>query len=198
LTSRSIDLEFANVEKDEQAMTKVGKREDIIQMLLRYLDTDTLLVFSPEKEYEGGLRKAQEELYRPVIANVENLLQSPLSYLDSDRDGLRGNRQSEETREKARQWINQLSYWELVALEKTTLTTKSLICGILLICSKTSKGLQHQDLQLTLEEIAHLASLEIVYQTERWGEVEDTHDVDFQDLRRNINSAALLCFEERE
>ena len=197
LTSRAIDLKFANEQNDEQAITKVGKRSDIIEMLLRYLDTDTLLVFSPAKEYEGTLRKAQEDLYRPVIKSVEGLLGGQLSYLDSDRDGLRGNRQSDETRAKAREWLNALSYWDLVAFEKVTLTTKSFICGVLVVCSKSSHGLSHPQLNISLEEIAHLASLEIVYQTERWGEVEDTHDVDYQDLRRNINSAAMLCYEER-
>lgn len=197
LASRAIDLEFANETKDPEAITKVGKREDIIEMLLRYLDTDTVLVFSPEAEYEGTLRKAQEDLYRPVIANIEKFFNTSLTYLDSDRDGLRGNRQSDETKEKARAWMSQLSYWDLVALEKTTLTTKSLICGIILLLSKTPRGVSYPELNLKLEEIAHMASLEIVYQTDRWGEVEDTHDVDYQDLRRNVNSAALLCFEER-
>lgn len=191
LISRVIDLETATKNNNEEELLKVGKKSDIIDQLLRYLDTDTLLIFSPRAEYEGGLRNAQEELYRPVIAKVEELLGAKLSFLDSDTDGLRGNKQPLETSLAAREFLHDLSYYDLVALEKVTLTAKSLICGILTV---QSKSLKTSDVDM--EEIAKLATLEIIYQTERWGEVEDTHDVDYQDIRRHINSCGILAFQE--
>ncbi|KAH3683968.1 hypothetical protein WICPIJ_005043 [Wickerhamomyces pijperi] len=191
LISRVIDLETATKNANEEDLLKVGKKSDIIDQLLRYLDTDTLLIFSPKAEYEGGLRKAQEELYRPVIAQIEELLGSKLTFLDSDVDGLRGNRQPLETSLAAREFLHTLSYYDLVAVEKVTLTAKSLICGLLTV---QNKSLKTSDIEL--EEIAKLATLEIIYQTERWGEVEDTHDVDYQDIRRHINSCGILAFQE--
>lgn len=194
LTSRVIDLMASS--KDAEVAQKIGTKESIITDLLRYLDTDTLLVFSPKSEYEGTLRKAQEEIYRPIIKEIEDLLDVKLTYLDSDLDGLRGNSQTIETKEKVTKFLNELNYFDLVALEKVTLSAKSLICGLLTVLSKSN---QFKDIEVNkeLEEIAKAATLEVIYQTERWGEVEDTHDVDYQDIRRNINSAAILSFEER-
>jgi ATP synthase F1 complex assembly factor 2 len=195
LSSRVIDLLQSS--SDPEAAAKVGSRDTIIQDLLRYLDTDTLLVFSPKAEYEGALRQAQEDLYRPIIAEVEKFFDVKLTYLDSDRDGLRGNSQTPETREKVAEFLNSLNYYDLVALEKVTLTAKSLICGLLTVVTK-SKDFNHTELEKPLEVIAKAATLEIIYQTEKWGEVEDTHDVDYQDIRRSISSAAILAFEEKE
>lgn len=192
LASRVIDLEHADKTQDLESQAKVGRREDIVEDLLRYLDTDTLLVFAPKSEYEGKLRIAQEELYRPVISKIENLLGDDvkLTWLDTEV-GLTGNKQDEKVRELARQFLLSLDHWDLVALEKVTLSAKSLICGILVLKAKS----QGEEI-LNLEEIAKCATLEIVFQTEKWGEVEDTHDVDYQDIRRGIASAAILSFRE--
>ncbi len=43
-----------------------------------------------------------------------------------------------------------------------------------------------------VEEAARLASIEVDWQTRRWGEVEDTHDVEKVDLRRQLGSVVLL------
>jgi len=54
-----------------------------------------------------------------------------------------------------------------------------------------------------VEGIAHLASLEVRWQTQMWGEVEDSnylvqarlmiaHDVDYADIRRQLGSAITL------
>jgi ATP synthase F1 complex assembly factor 2 len=34
--------------------------------------------------------------------------------------------------------------------------------------------------------------LEVLHQTEQWGEVEDTHDVDNADIRRQLGTVVLL------
>jgi ATP synthase F1 complex assembly factor 2 len=43
-----------------------------------------------------------------------------------------------------------------------------------------------------IEEAAEASSLEVRWQTGQWGEVEDTHDVEKEDLRRQLGSAILL------
>lgn len=42
-----------------------------------------------------------------------------------------------------------------------------------------------------IEEACEACSLEVRWQTGRWGEVEDTHDVEREDLRRQFGSVVL-------
>lgn len=205
LVSRCIDLEVANKpDADPELISKIGgDRERIIKDLLRYLDTDTLLVFSPSDEFEGALRKAQDEFYLPVISAVESYLTKfsksgepvKLQILDADIHGLRGNAQAEATRQAAEAYLNTLSMWDLAVFEKTVLTCKSFICGVLLLLNKAESGVTAPGLKYSMEDIARAATLETIYQIERWGEVEDTHDVDKRDIRRNINAAAIVAFK---
>jgi ATP synthase mitochondrial F1 complex assembly factor 2 len=48
-----------------------------------------------------------------------------------------------------------------------------------------------------IEEAAQACSVEVAWQTSRWGEVEDTHDVEREDLRRQLGSVLLLVCGER-
>lgn len=205
LVSRCIDLEMTNKPgADPELVAKIGgNREKLTQDLLRYLDTDTLLVFSPAKEYEGALRKAQNEMYIPFIAGVEKFLTKfstdgkpvKLQILDADLHGLRGNAQKEETARAAKAYLDSLSLWDLAIFEKTVLTTKSFICGLLLLLNKSGNVTDIPELKCSMEDIARAATLETIYQVERWGEVEDTHDVDKRDVRRNIHAAAIVAYE---
>ncbi|QLQ77944.1 hypothetical protein HG537_0A01910 [Torulaspora globosa] len=202
LVSRCIDLEIVNRPGgDLESKAKIGgDRERISQDLLRYLDTDTLLVFCSKSEYEGALRKAQDQVYLPIINSVERFLSSysgsavKFRVLDADTDGLRGNQQLEATRDAAKKYLDTLSLWDLAVFEKTVLTTKSFICGVLLLQNKSLTDCQ-EGLKSSMESIAQAATLEIIYQTERWGEVEDTHDVDKRDVRRNIHAAAIVAYK---
>jgi len=194
LISRVIDLENSDRNNDLESMAKVGFKKDIVEDLLKYLDTDTLLIFNPQNEYEGKLRNSQESLYRPIISKFEKKFNNiKLNWLDTEI-GLKGNSQSEKTHNIVRSYMLNLNYYDLVALEKITLTTKSLICGIMVLENNNIKN----ESIIELEEIAKCATLEVFYQTEKWGEVEDTHDVDYQDIRRNITSAAILAFQEEK
>ena len=155
-------------------------------------------MFSPAKEFEGALREEQDKLYLPIIKKIEEFLgqysssdkQLTLQILDADVHGLRGNVQSQEVKDAAMNYMDSLSPWDLAVFEKTVLTTKSFICGILLMESMTKKS-THKELVKSLDEIIRLATLETIFQVERWGEVEDTHDVDKRDIHRKISSAAI-------
>ncbi|ODV61486.1 ATP synthase complex assembly protein ATP12 [Ascoidea rubescens DSM 1968] len=210
IVSRAVDLLKSESENNKEDQAKIGRRIDIANDLLRYLDTDTLLVFSPSEEFEGGLRKEQEETYRPLIESMEELFANysqnqnagpiKLNYLDVEKDGLRGNQQSEETRQAVLNFLDDLNIWEFVALEKATLLSKSFLCGVAVLRLmnndqfKNLKQPLHKKVHYTIEQIARCATLETVYQTDRWGEVEDTHDVDKVDIVRNLSSAALVAF----
>ena len=54
-----------------------------------------------------------------------------MKYLDCETDGLRGNKQDETTQLVVLDWLNQLPIYDLIALEKTILTTKSFYVELL-------------------------------------------------------------------
>ncbi|CAI1506844.1 hypothetical protein SEUBUCD646_0J00400 [Saccharomyces eubayanus] len=206
LVSRCIDLEMTNKPGcDPQLVAKIGGNSDVIKdQLLRYLDTDTLLVFSPTSEFEGKLRAAQNELYLPLIKGTEEFLSKfssqhddiHLQVLDADIHGLRGNQQPNVVRDAAMNYMNSLSPWDLAILEKTVLTTKSFICGVLLMENKKISDNLLPGLKTDMEKIVRAATLETIFQIERWGEVEDTHDVDKRDIKRKIHTAAIAAFKQ--
>lgn len=178
LAARAVDLSA-----ELQPVHGDPVREDIVDALLPYLDTDTLLVFAPLKDCEGTLRPAQEEVYRPIISAAEAFWGPGviLSWLDTEIC-IAGNTQSEETKKIVGDWIRGLDTWHLVALERATMTAKSLISGMNIATRK-----------MCVEDVAVACTLETIHQTQVWGEVEDTHDVDFHDMRRSLGSAYLLA-----
>ncbi|ODV77430.1 ATP12-domain-containing protein [Suhomyces tanzawaensis NRRL Y-17324] len=223
IVSRAIDLQMINENNDqvtEETIVKVGNLEDVKVNMLRYLDTDTCLIFAPKSEYEGRFRARQDELYLPLIAEYEdffthyarknNLLPDPcskitLEYLDTEVDGLRGNKQTLLTQNVVFHWLGQIPVADLVALEKAILTTKSFLCGVSLLRSHSTdpevidnvyqinKSSPDSHFFTTVDDLVELGNLEIIFQTARWGEVDDTHDVDKEDWLRNLTSAAILC-----
>lgn len=223
VAARSIDL--IHITKsgnaNEEQIAKIGNLEDIKLNLLRYLDTDTCLIFATKEEYSSKLRKRQQELYFPLIEEYNdfftayakskgNLLPSDnykveLAYLDCETDGLRGNKQEITIQNIVLDWLNTLPIYDLIALEKSILTSKSFLCGVSLLRSNCSDPKRMKEVYQhnknspdeyffrSIEEIIELGNLETIFQTEEWGEVEDTHDVDKVDWIRNLTSAALLC-----
>jgi ATP synthase F1 complex assembly factor 2 len=98
-----------------------------------------------------------------------------------------------------RTWVAALPAWELAALERGVLAAKSLLVAARLVVewSPLFKGLREAEGErFGVEEAARVASLEVAWQIERWGEVEDTHDVDREDLKRQLGSVVLLVHEE--
>jgi len=91
------------------------------------------------------------------------------------------NSQPEATKTKFDQLLQSFDAWEMAAMERAVYTTKSFIVALALVKR-----------HLTAEQAAETAHVEVNSQIERWGEVEDTHDVDYQDARRQLGSAACL------
>ncbi|GEQ68504.1 hypothetical protein JCM33374_g2172 [Metschnikowia sp. JCM 33374] len=222
MVSRAVDLcHVHQAEKvDLNLVSKIGDLQDIKSNMLRYLDTDTCLIFTTEDDNEGRLRKRQHELYRPLISEYESfftefgrkhrLLPSndhtvKLEYLDCETDGLRGNGQTVATQTVVMSWLDKLPIYDLVALEKAILSSKSFLCGASILRSnatdptavaelyQVNKSSPETHFRKTVDEIVEMGNLETIFQTAEWGEVEDTHDVDNADWIRNLSSAALVC-----
>ncbi|KAF8959080.1 hypothetical protein BDZ97DRAFT_1839776 [Flammula alnicola] len=90
-------------------------------------------------------------------------------------------RQPQETQEKLAKVMESFDSWEMAAMERATYASKSLFIALALVKK-----------HLTVEQASLAASVEVNSQIERWGEVEDTHDVDYHDIRRQLGSAACI------
>lgn len=88
-----------------------------------------------------------------------------------------------------------LPAWELVGLERAALAGKSLCVAARLVGEWSeylrAKGEGRAGARFGVEEACEACSLEVRWQTGRWGEVEDTHDVEREDLRRQFGSVVL-------
>ena len=92
-----------------------------------------------------------------------------------------------------------LPAWELVGLERAVLAGKSLCVAARLVgewseyLNGGGRGEERERGGLFgVEEACEACSLEVRWQTGRWGEVEDTHDVEREDLRRQFGSVVLV------
>lgn len=87
-----------------------------------------------------------------------------------------------------------LPAWELVGLERAVLAGKSLCVGARIVCewSEEMRQLNEGEKRFGGEEAAEACSLEVRWQTGRWGEVEDSHDVEREDLGRQFGSVVLI------
>lgn len=223
MASRAVDLinVFQSGGKPDPDMAmKIGDLQDIKVNMLRYLDTDTCLIFTTHDEYAGKLREKQEELYRPLIAEHNDLFTAfarkngflpsddyvvELETLDCETQGLRGNSQLVVNQGIVLSWLDRLPIFDLVALEKAILTSKSFLCGVSVLRSNSvdpllarevyqvNKASPEEYFSKPVEEIRNLGDLETIFQTGEWGQVEDTHDVDEVDWVRNLAAAALVC-----
>ncbi|KAI2615050.1 ATP12-domain-containing protein [Hypoxylon sp. NC1633] len=192
-----------------EAETEESLRTGIARMLMRYLDTDSLLCWAPppaahDAPAEGAetLRDRQRQATEHVLAFLTSRVW-PGVVIEPvlDGDGIMPRPHPEVTRQIVQGWIMGLSPWELAGLERGALAGKGLLGAVRLLV-EWSEGFVGAgvadavpgDLQdrFGVEEAARLASIEVDWQTRRWGEVEDTHDVEKEDLRRQLGSVVLL------
>jgi len=218
IASRAQTLALEGNESEHVASSGKGIRYDIVNTLLRYLDTDTLLCWAPpssssssedhDSSQQGGLRDLQIRVAKPILSYLTERVWPGVELNPTLDDGsILPKSQPAATRAVIKGWMSELPAWELVGLERAVLAGKSLCVAARLICEwtehlKLSTGsppsvLEEQDGQsrrerFGIEHAAEACSLEVRWQTGRWGEVEDTHDVEKEDLRRQFGSAILV------
>jgi ATP synthase F1 complex assembly factor 2 len=208
LACRAVDIALDDVATPD-GMGKI--RQGITKTLMRYLDTDSLLCLAPPPDPNNpilessnlndqgeSLRTVQERVTVETIAwltthvwpgvEIEPVL---------DGESIFPKQQKEGVREVIQGWVAGLDSWELAGLERATLASKSLLTGARLVVewSEGAAGVGKRVAgarKFGVEEAARAASLEVDWQTGRWGEVEDTHDVEKEDLRRQLGSVVLL------
>ncbi|KAL2009294.1 hypothetical protein VTN00DRAFT_7488 [Thermoascus crustaceus] len=193
----------------EDAQGQITTRDEILRTVMRYLDTDTLLCWVPEKEAEpteegGQGRETLRELQMRVAQEIIGFLTTAVwpgieikPVLNSD--SIMPVSQPQATKDVIRGWVSGLHAYDLAALERGVLAGKSLLVAVRLLVewSENFRHLQRPgQKRFGIEEAAHASSLEVTWQTDMWGEVEDTHDVDKEDLRRQLGSVVLLVSGE--
>lgn len=204
LTSRAFDIEAAD---QRFGPSDSAVRQGIVTMAMRYLGTDTLLCWAPEKNlhdpYErqtGGkpLRQRQREVAEPIIAFMTTHIFPGVEIVPIlGEDSIIPASQPDMTREVVRGWVAGLPAYELAGLERAVLATKSLLVAARLVVEWSAEFAHLRkdgiaDDRFDIEKAAEAANLEVLHQTEQWGEVEDTHDVDKEDIRRQLGSVVLL------
>ncbi|OAP64062.1 ATP synthase mitochondrial F1 complex assembly factor 2 [Fonsecaea erecta] len=198
------------IESEAQGDGKV--RKEIIATMMRYLDTDTLLCWAPEHKPTSSLEMQAErtESLREIQIRTAKPI---LSYLSTSvwpgveikpvlgENSILPTQQDEMTRSVIRGWISGLPAYELAGLERAVLASKSLLVAtrLLIEWSEEFRDMQHpgSEKRFGIEEAAEASSLEVRWQTGMWGEVEDSHDVENEDIRRQLGSVVLLVSGSR-
>ncbi|EPX74861.1 F1-ATPase chaperone Atp12 [Schizosaccharomyces octosporus yFS286] len=157
-----------------------SEREKVFDQVSKFIDTDTVLVYAPTEEYEGKLLKEQIKKWLPLKKAFEEKFDVQLNHLDGDC-GLIACKQSAETHNKIQKWLSSLNAWQLAAFERCVASSKSFILSALLL-----QG------ELSTEEVVELTNLELCFQTNKWGTLEDVHEMDHHDLRQKVSSSALI------
>lgn len=197
LAARAIDIELADKKGDERV------RNAIVQLCMRYLSTDTLLCWAPEKVLndvkQNGktLRELQEEMATGIIGYLTARVWPGVQIKPIlEPDSIMPVEQPEMTKQVIQGWVSGLPAYELAGLERAVLASKSVLIATRLVhewaeafAASRPAGVNKS---FGIEQAAEAASLEVRWQTKAWGEVEDTHDVEKEDMKRQLGSVILL------
>jgi chaperone required for assembly of F1-ATPase len=195
MASRAIDMAASESEGN------VASRSDSVLNLIRYLDTDTVLCYAPttpeylREEGRPMLRELQIEAAKPILQHLCSKVWPGLEIwaVDGDEVGIVGKGQPPATRETLLAWMRGLDVWRFVGFERCVQATKSFVIGARMTEEWGPNGAQ----QWGVEEGAEAASIEVNYQTRQWGEVEDTHDVEKEDVKRQLGAGWLFCADTK-
>ncbi|POY74317.1 hypothetical protein BMF94_2511 [Rhodotorula taiwanensis] len=167
ITSRALD-----------GLQNPDMRKDVVAYLLRYLDTDTVCF---HESFPDRLVALQDAHWKPLIDWVEKTYSVKIELYDS----ILNTRQPDATVLKLGSVVSDFDHFKLAAFERAVLASKSYLIALSLV-----EG------YFSVDEAAKAAHVEVQSQIDRWGEVEDTHDVDHQDVRVRLGAAALLVAEQ--
>ena len=196
------------VTSPEETEANPSIREAITTTVMRYLDTDSLLCWAPEapadppgyERHESrveSLRSIQGRTAEPIIAYLTTRVWPGIEIVPVlESDSIVPQSQPQLTRDVIRGWVTGLPAFELAGLERAVLAGKGLLGAVRLVV-EWSDQLAHLREgsgaeRFGVEEAAKAASLEVDWQTGMWGAVEDTHDVEHEDIRRQLGSVVLL------
>lgn len=148
-----------------------------------------------------SLRSLQIKAARPIIGFLSSEVWPGVEIKPvMETESIIPESQSEVTQAVISGWIAGLPAYELAALERGVLASKSLLVAVRLLVdwSEEFRHLQRREERFGIEEATVASTLEVRWQTGQWGEVEDTHDVEREDLARQLGSVVLMVSGEKE
>lgn len=203
LVCRALDVQ-ADDHATSPSSTTPSIRSTIVTTVLRYLDTDSLLCWAPPAGPHDIISDAGESLrdvQKRIADDVVSFLTTntwPGITIQPVLDGhsIVPQSQAEGVREVVQGWVSGLDPWEITGLERAVLAGKSLITAARLVSEWSEGAAGAAELGVGggfgAEEAAKATSLEVDWQASQWGEVEDTYDVSYEDVRRQLASVVLL------
>ncbi|KAI8372267.1 hypothetical protein EDC96DRAFT_552098 [Choanephora cucurbitarum] len=155
-------------------------RPAVIDKLFTYFDTDSICYF---EELPEVLTNLQDKYWKPIIEWTEKTYQVKINTTND----IFAVTQPEETKAKLRSVVEQMDPLGLAAFEKAVMSSKSFLIGFALV---------HHG--ITVEQAAQAAHVEMNAQMERWGEVEDSHDVEREYIRQTLGSVAIAMMDKHQ
>ncbi|OBZ82460.1 ATP synthase mitochondrial F1 complex assembly factor 2 [Choanephora cucurbitarum] len=155
-------------------------RSAVIDKLFTYFDTDSICYF---EELPEVLTNLQDKYWKPIIDWTEKTYQVKINTTND----IFAVTQPEETKAKLRSVVEQMDPLGLASFEKAVMSSKSFLIGFALV---------HHG--ITVEQAAQAAHVEMNAQMERWGEVEDSHDVEREYIRQTLGSVAIAMMDKHQ
>ncbi|KAJ3321704.1 Kinesin-like protein kif3b [Boothiomyces sp. JEL0866] len=159
-----------------RSMEIESQREHVINSLLGFVHTDSICY---QQDYPSSFVELQQKYWLPLIDHIEQHYKLKINVTN----GILRIKQNDETVEKFREIISGYSDLQLAVFEKAVTRTKSFMIGLCLL-----------DKQIDADFGYRAGSLEVIHQIEKWGEVEDSHDTDREEMKRCL--AACLVYAE--
>ncbi|KAI9100420.1 hypothetical protein DFS34DRAFT_677440 [Phlyctochytrium arcticum] len=166
------------VARSIDSLTDPTTRAGVIDNLLRYTHTDSVCY---HQDYPDSFVALQKEHWHPLISWMKERYDIDVN----TTEGILSVKQNEDTLAKLRVILEEMDNLTLAAFEKGCMTAKSFIIALALIQRR-----------ITVEQAAKAARLEVLHQIQRWGEVEDAHDVEHEEFKRQLGSVACALIHE--
>ncbi|KAI8888193.1 ATP12-domain-containing protein [Backusella circina FSU 941] len=154
-------------------------RPQVIDKLMTYFDTDATCY---HEIFPENLAQLQDVHWKPIIEWTENHFDVKINTTTD----IFAKPQPEETKAKLRKVIEGLDAMGLAAFERAVMSSKSFLIGLALIHRAVS-----------VEDAAKAAHVEMNAQMDRWGEVEDSHDVEREYIRQTLGSVAIALMHKQ-
>ncbi|SPO23041.1 related to ATP12 - F1F0-ATPase complex assembly protein [Ustilago trichophora] len=149
------------------------ERKGIEADLLRYLENETICFQEPQP---SSLVKLQTAHWDPLLSHINKTYSLSITPFT----GLLGGTHPPGTLSTFTNYLSKLDPFDLAAFERSVMLTKSFLISVALISA-----------HLNVEQAAKAAEVEVQSQIDRWGAVQDSHDVDQAEMRRTLGSVAI-------
>ncbi|SJX61652.1 related to ATP12-F1F0-ATPase complex assembly protein [Sporisorium reilianum f. sp. reilianum] len=156
-----------------EGCTDTVERKGIEADLLRYLENETICFHESTPQ---SLVDLQTTHWTPLLAHINTTYATRITPFPS----LLNNTHPPGTLATFATHLSTLHAVDLAAFERAVMLTKSFLISLALVSG-----------HLDVEAAAKAAEVEVQSQINRWGAVEDSHDVDQAEMRRSLGSIAV-------